>query len=198
MTTKRFLKGFTLLELLVVTAIVSVLAALTVGVCVQAKAKAHQTSCRNNLRQLVLAMRMYLDDNSGRFPTTPGWTKNLLPSVTGRIMQCPSDPRPPGNTTNAKSPASFDAAVSDYWLNSALMRTVTRGRHFFVLGQNESAVYRPTDTFLFGDAAGTRKPDSRGYGEWSVIHSGGANFCFVDSHVKWLKPDGASAFAQPP
>lgn len=196
MSTKRSAKAFTLLELLIVIAIVGVLAALLVGVCLRAKAKAHQTSCRSNLRQLAFAMRMYLDDNSGRFPTTPGWTKNLLPHVTGQIMQCPSDPRPPGNSTNARSPSSFDAAVSDYWLNSTLMRRVTNRGQYFVVGQNESAVFTPTDTFLFGDAAGARKLDSVGQAEWPVIHSGGANYCFVDSHVKWLKPDGAAAFPQ--
>ena len=61
-------KGFTLLELVVVVAIISILAALLLPALGRAKAKAQQPACMNNLRQIGLAIHMYAEDSSDAFP----------------------------------------------------------------------------------------------------------------------------------
>ncbi len=59
-------QGFTVLELLVVIAIMAVLASLLLAMLSRAKAKGQGTACLNNLRQLMLAWKMYADDNNGK------------------------------------------------------------------------------------------------------------------------------------
>lgn len=60
--------GFTLIELLVVIAIIAILAAILFPVFAQARAKARQTACINNLRQIGLAFFQYAEDYSGKMP----------------------------------------------------------------------------------------------------------------------------------
>jgi prepilin-type N-terminal cleavage/methylation domain-containing protein len=61
--------GFTLIELLVVLAVIGILAALLLPVLARGKARAHNSVCINNLRQLGMATRIYAEDNSGRMPS---------------------------------------------------------------------------------------------------------------------------------
>src|SRR5690348_16449027 len=72
--------AFTLIELLVVIAIISILAAILFPVFAQARESGRQVVCASNMRQLGLAMRMYISDydevwfpaRSVAFPPGPG------------------------------------------------------------------------------------------------------------------------------
>jgi len=65
--------AFTLIEFLVVVAIIAVLAALLLPVLQKAKQKGYQATCANNLRQIYLAFSLYADDYGSAYPWTLFW-----------------------------------------------------------------------------------------------------------------------------
>src|SRR5437588_7185055 len=64
----RFQNAFTLIELLVVIAIIAILAAMLLPALANSKEKARRISCVSNVKQVSMAMKMYVDDNNGNYP----------------------------------------------------------------------------------------------------------------------------------
>jgi prepilin-type processing-associated H-X9-DG protein/prepilin-type N-terminal cleavage/methylation domain-containing protein len=66
--------GFTLVELLVVSSLIALLAALLLPALAKANQEGQRAACYSNLRQIALAARLYMDDNNGGlFHHHEGW-----------------------------------------------------------------------------------------------------------------------------
>lgn len=83
----RKAKGFTLIELMIVIAIIAILAAILVPNFIRARAQGQATACKSNLKNIGTALEMYSTDSSGRFPTS---LNSLSPNYLKTIPSCPS------------------------------------------------------------------------------------------------------------
>jgi prepilin-type N-terminal cleavage/methylation domain-containing protein/prepilin-type processing-associated H-X9-DG protein len=97
-------RGFTLVELLVVVAIIAILAALLFPVLAQASAAARKSSCTSNLKQLAMAFTQYFQDYDETFPANGVnhltgvqdieklWIRQIQPyAKNDGILHCPGD-----------------------------------------------------------------------------------------------------------
>jgi prepilin-type N-terminal cleavage/methylation domain-containing protein len=85
--------GFSLLELLVVMAIIALLASLLLPALVGAGDKGRRLACENNLKQLVTSVQMYAADNEGKLPQN-------YPEADSNLIWVPGNMRVMGQATN--------------------------------------------------------------------------------------------------
>lgn len=125
--------GFTLVEMIVVIAIIAVLAALLLPVFSHAKANAQRTVCLNNLNQIDVGIQLYCGDSNDRAPKSEGIKTNKILTLIGyknlvreyvgvnrtsssqaKIFACPSDTFYFLNFNEVHNQALHDQAFVDY------------------------------------------------------------------------------------
>ena len=194
--------GFTLIEILIVVAIIGLLAALLFPAFKSARGAAHRASCASNLQQIGLAFQMYAQDARNKLPplllpsdTNCSWPIQILPYTRSvEVFKCPSSPhgdfRPDCPVTEPGAP--FQIGRGSYDVN--FFEAVNRGRSLL-------SIRNPGDTILLCDGAGGQATFGMtdesinslvSVRDLSVLgdrHGNGANVGYVDGHVKWVKYD---------
>ncbi|BCM91547.1 hypothetical protein IAD21_03422 [Abditibacteriota bacterium] len=180
-------RAFTLVEALIVVAVVLVLAAFLWPVFDRMRNGARRVSCQSNLKQIGLGFMQYERDYDEKFPparatSASGWANVLQPYVKStQLFQCPSAVR----TTTGFS--------SDYFYNRRLSRLslakIGKTTTTILMGDGEAASTWNSWTGLPADAA--TNPNSP-----AQRHLQGANYGYVDGHVKWVTPQNLSRQAK--
>lgn len=174
---------FTIIELLVVISIIAVLVTMLLPALSKAKKSAQSTECKSNLKQYMVCVLNYAQENDDTAP--PYWDgstawNNLLdrtgamPHKTQRQLDCPTNPYPP------------------YGLGDSIHYSYSRNQGFRKLSR-----YIPTQSLLIGDS-GFRSDWTNSRCSYYIskydyplsvgfdIHPG-ANLIFLDGHTSTVK-----------
>ncbi len=189
-------RAFTLIKLLVVVAMIAILAALLLPTLRRTKASALSMACKSNLRQLGLALELYVNDFQ-KYPTvvldTPPLDSNPLSNpfyqklvpYSGnppRVFECPAPwPGP------IYSPYGYNSQGTDRWLFPDAEPTLGLGVRTAIPA---SSVLVPSDMIAIGDCS---YGDILGFGwpGWceSGTHGWRSNVVFCDGHVEVSRSD---------
>jgi prepilin-type N-terminal cleavage/methylation domain-containing protein/prepilin-type processing-associated H-X9-DG protein len=185
-------KGFTLIELLVVIAIIAILAAILFPVFAKAREKARQSSCLSNVKQMMLAMLSYAQDNDECLPVggqSAGgyWVNVIAPYMKStQIIICPSSAARSAGTNYGWNFYNFGYTDADHRRHfSVSLAQIMTPSQCILLG--DSDMYTISTGVIFNENYLLYAPNySSTYG-LSRRHNEGGNYGYCDGHAKWAK-----------
>jgi len=157
-------RAFTLIELLIVIAIIAILAAILFPVFARAREKARQAACLSNLRQVGLATLMYAQDYDEQIEHTElagdvnreyYWGDMLAPYLKNTdILRCPSAdvPLQLDQTTKVSLQWTYNYGINDIIAADCTSADDPACRHIGVAGQVQAAIDSPASTILIADS----------------------------------------------
>lgn len=199
---------FTLIELLIVIAIIAILASLLLPALKNARDMAKRIKCNSNLKQISSLFYFYLQDNNSYFPryyqaSAPQmWHQRLAYQYMDCGQFVSSSDMPKIFSCDSATKPVYGWGEND-WLTT---KYVSYGYNYRYLGDvaptKTTMIRNPANTLLTADIetrpvghwiiyppnmrpmAGTSYTDNWGAADW---HSGGCNVLWVDGHVNWMK-----------
>jgi prepilin-type N-terminal cleavage/methylation domain-containing protein len=132
----NFARGFTLIELIVVLAIIAILMSMVYPMYTSISERAKATKDLSNLRQIGIATQTYLNDSDGvLFSPATTWMSQLEPKYVSlwRGFQSPFDKRPPWELGDGTTPISYGINANIYPGGAALSTTKITNPTGFIL-----------------------------------------------------------------
>jgi prepilin-type N-terminal cleavage/methylation domain-containing protein len=179
-------RGFTLLEIVIVVAIVGLLGAMILPIFIRRAEEQSASACLSNLKQIGLAFRQYVQEHSkfpppARHAATDGWAIHIQPYLKDiTVYQCPGEMRS-ASTDPGKN------GFTDFWFNSNLFGVPDAGIEFLyytpLCGDGSDGIHQTDAAYSISEIPKTWTVDTN-----SPIrrHSGSGHHLFADAHVKKL------------
>ncbi len=206
--TNRDDRGFTLIEVLVVIAVIMLLAGILFPVFAKARRRSRSAACQSNLRQIFSAMELYAQDWDDRYPNTGDpflwmgrrWRWPLrdylamaAQQVPGNPMKstghgasvlvCPDDSAPPSVYDSTSYAYSLCFYHTPDQINAMTKIQQTWTDKSECISRTKSDVQYPADKVLVTEWLSNHELPHVAWDSWE----GGRNYLFADGHCRYLK-----------